>query len=104
MFIHGKPFCKGFFFKFCQNSSLSFFLTNSTYKKTPCKRFAFFDIFFIFFEFFGNGEKILVPVVLEDNHRKYKSYYRRLSSGTAGTRKATAGGLIQEPPVLRSYC
>src|SRR5438105_3637387 len=38
--------------KIFQNSSLLFFLTNSTYKRTPCKKFAFFDIFFIFFVFF----------------------------------------------------
>src|SRR6266540_4324271 len=81
-------FVKVFFFKICQNSSLSFFLTNSTYKKTPCKRFAFFDIFFIFFDFFRKGKK---------------TYCRRLSSGTAGTRKATTGGLRQEPPVVVGY-
>src|SRR5436189_2825867 len=56
-----------FFFKICQNSSLSFFLINSTYKKTPCKRFAFFDIFFIFFDFFPKGKKKLLPAVLQDN-------------------------------------
>src|SRR6266540_3844135 len=67
------------FFQICQNSSLSFFLTNSTYKKTPSKRFAFFDIFFIFFEFFGNGEKPLC---------------RRFLKITAGSRKATTGGVF----------
>src|SRR6266498_4159340 len=42
-----------FFLKICENSSLSFFITNSTYNRTPCKKFAFFDIFFIFFDFFS---------------------------------------------------
>ena len=57
-----------FFFNICQNLSLSFFLRNSTYKRTPCKRFAFFDIVFIFFYFFQMG-KILLPAVLKDNRR-----------------------------------
>src|SRR6266508_3822310 len=46
-----------FFFNICQNSSLSFFLRNSTYKRTPCKRFAFFDIVFIFYYFFSKWVK-----------------------------------------------
>ena len=46
-----------FFKKKNQNSSLLFFLTNSTYKRTPCKRIAFFDSFFIFFGFSKIGSK-----------------------------------------------
>src|SRR6266508_3712513 len=50
MFIHDKPFCEGFFLSL---SKFKFFisLTNSTYKRTVCKRIAFFDSFFIFFGF-----------------------------------------------------
>src|SRR6266498_145204 len=77
-----------FSFKLCQNSSLAFFLRSSTYKRTPCKRFAFFDIFFIIFDFFSKRDK---------------SYCRRFLKITAGSTKATTGGCFQEPPVVSSF-
>src|SRR6266498_2377325 len=43
MFIHDNPFSEGFFLSF-SNSSLSFFLTNSTYKRIACKRIAFLTV------------------------------------------------------------
>ena len=52
MFIDDRAFCEELSWKVCQNSSLSFFLTTSTHKRTLCWRISFFDVFFIFFDFF----------------------------------------------------
>ena len=57
MFIDHRLFCEWFFWKVCQKSSLSFLLATSTHKSTPCRRIYFFDVFFIFFEFFQKKSK-----------------------------------------------
>ena len=45
-------FCEVFVWKVCQKSSLNFFLSTSTHKRSPCQRISFFEVFFLFFDFF----------------------------------------------------
>ena len=61
MFIDDWLFCEEVFWKHCQNSCLSFFLSTSTHKRTPCQRISFFVYFFTFFYFV---EKIVKMVVV----------------------------------------
>ena len=68
MFIHDKSFCERMFLKICQNWSLSFFLPTSTYKRTPCQRIAFFEIFFIFLDVFQNRVKIACTSLHSKDH------------------------------------
>ena len=52
MFIDDRTFCEEVFWKHCKKSCLSFFLSTSTHKRTPCQRISFFEYFFTFFYFF----------------------------------------------------
>ena len=57
MFIHDRPFCEDFFCKFCQKSSLSFFIATSTHIRSPCQRNSFFEMFINLFHFFLKSDQ-----------------------------------------------
>ena len=56
MFVDDRTFCEIFFCKLWQKSSLPFFLSTSTHKRTPCQRISFlrFSSFSLTF-FWKNG-------------------------------------------------
>ena len=57
MFIDDLAFCEEVLWKFCQNSSLSFFLGTSTHIRSPCQRICFFEYFFTFFLIFRKNDQ-----------------------------------------------